>query len=293
MKDRAPARFVMITGLAGSGKSTALRALEDMGFYSVDNLPARLFPAFLELTLQEQESSLKTALVMDLRSPRFAESFPQIHQELTRRGCAFDLLFLEAQDQVLIRRYSQTRRLHPLARQADDSLAQAIARERELLRPVRARATQVLDTGSFNVHGLRRQLFELFSQVAPPARLQVNLVSFGFKYGLPGEADMVMDVRFLPNPYFVDNLRELDGTDQAVVDYVHRHGDTTDFLIRFKELLNFLIPRFLEEGKSRLTIAIGCTGGRHRSVVVSRWLAQVLDVPGCRFSLRHRDLNRG
>ncbi len=283
----------MITGLAGSGKSTALRALEDMGFYAVDNLPVQLFPAFLELILQQKDLPVKTALVMDLRSPRFAEKFPEIHQELTQRGCAFDLIFLEAQDQVLIRRYSQTRRRHPLARQADDSLAQAITRERELLRPVRARATQVLDTGSFNVHGLRQQLFELFSHAAPPARLQVNLVSFGFKYGLPGEADMVMDVRFLPNPFFVDDLRELDGTDQAVVDYVHQHGDTADFLIRFKELLDFLIPRFLEEGKSRLTIAIGCTGGRHRSVVVSRWLAKRLKAPGCRFSLRHRDINRG
>jgi UPF0042 nucleotide-binding protein len=277
--------------LAGSGKSTALRALEDMGLYAVDNLPVQLLPAFVELPLEKQGGPFKAALVMDPRSPRFVEKFPTLYDDLLERGYALDLVFLEAADEVLIRRFSQTRRRHPLAGGGGAVVAD-IRREREMLKPLKARAGHVLDTSRLNVHQLRGQMHDMFTDLAPPARLDVNLVSFGFKFGLPSEADLVMDVRFLANPYFVEDLQPLDGLDRRVADYIFSHEDAGVFLKRFMNLLDFLIPRNLQEGKSRLTIAIGCTGGRHRSVAVSRWLAERIDLPQCRVSLRHRDLEQ-
>jgi UPF0042 nucleotide-binding protein len=292
MDVRANARFVVITGLSGSGKSTVLKALEDLGFYAVDNLPAELLPAFVNLPLEYVGEPFKAALVMDVRTPRFVEVFPPILNDLLDRGYSLELIFLEADEDALIRRFSQTRRQHPLADQGE-SLSAGLKKERELLEPLRAQATQVLDTSRFTVHELKKEIFRIYSQLAPPARLHVNLMSFGYKYGIPREADVVMDVRFLSNPYFIDNLRPLDGRDQRVVDYVFKQAATTDFLNRFKGLLEFLIPLYHKEGKSQLTIAIGCTGGRHRSVAISQWLAGELKSPDCRVTLRHRDVELG
>jgi UPF0042 nucleotide-binding protein len=284
---------VVITGLSGSGKSTALKALEDLGFYAVDNLPAELLPSFVQIPLEHAGEPLRAALVMDLRTSRFVELFQPMVDRLTGLGHRLELLFLEATDEVLIRRFSQTRRGHPLADDGDAALDQGIARERKLLRPIRARASVVMDTTHFNVHQLRQAVGELYRGLAPAAQLNVNLLSFGYKYGLPHEADLVMDVRFLPNPYYVEELKPLDGREQPVVDYVCEDGTAEVFLKRFKDLLAMLLPRYLREGKSQLTIAIGCTGGRHRSVVVSEWLSRHLEAPGCRVSLRHRDVDLG
>jgi UPF0042 nucleotide-binding protein len=292
MDAKSNARFVVITGLSGSGKSTALKALEDMGFYAVDNLPAELLPAFVNLPLEYVGEPFKAALVMDVRTPRFVEVFPPILNDLMDKGYGLELLFLEAEEDVLIRRYSQTRRQPPLAAKGD-SVASGLQKERELLEPVKAQATQVLDTSRFTIHQLKQEIFRLYSLLAPPARLHVNLMSFGYKYGIPREADVAMDVRFLANPYFVDSLRPLDGRDQRVVDYVFKQATTNDFLNRFKGLLDFLIPLYHKEGKSQITIAIGCTGGKHRSVAISEWLAKELTSPECRVTLRHRDVELG
>lgn len=292
MDARANARFVVITGLSGSGKSTVLKALEDMGFYAVDNLPAELLPAFVNLPLEYVGEPFKAALVMDVRTPRFVEVFPPILNDLLKKGYSLELIFLEAEEDVLIRRFSQTRRQPPLAGQGE-SVATGLQRERELLEPLRSQATQVLDTSRFTIHQLKQEIFRLYSRLAPPARLHVNLMSFGYKYGIPREADLAMDVRFLSNPYFVDGLRPLDGRDQRVVDYVFKQATTMDFLNRFKGLLDFLIPLYHKEGKSQLTVAIGCTGGKHRSVAISEWLAGELASPECQVTLRHRDVELG
>lgn len=289
---RGNARFVVITGLSGSGKSTALKALEDLGFYAVDNLPVELLPAFVNLPLEYVGEPFKAALVMDVRAPRFVETFPRIFQELSERGFELEILFLEAGDEALVRRFSQTRRQHPLADEKG-SLQEGIKRERRLLEPFRRRATQILDTSRFTVHELRQEVTRLYSRLAPPAPMQVNFITFGFKYGLPPESDLVMDVRFLANPYFVDELRSLDGRDPAVVDYVFKQETTGAFLSRFKELLAYLLPLYHQEGKSQLTVGIGCTGGKHRSVAVVEWLARELDGPGYRLTVRHRDVGLG
>ena len=200
-----------------------------------------------------------------------------------------ELLFLEASDEILLRRYSQTRRQHPLASQ-QGSLSAGIRQERELLLPIRELAHMVIDTSRFTLHDLRQEIIVLFSGEGGPAELQINLLTFGFKHGLPKEADLVMDVRFLENPYFVEELRDLDGRDSRVRNYVFKNGEAEDFLEKFKALLEFLIPRYREEGKSQLTIAMGCTGGKHRSVATAEWLATRLTMPGTRLTLRHRDL---
>lgn len=288
---RAQARFVVITGLSGSGKSTALKALEDLGYYAVDNLPVKLLPAFVKLPVRYVGQGFRAALVMDLRSPHFLDTFPSLFLQMVNQGYWVELLFLEASDEALVRRFSQTRRQPPLSAEGE-SLADSLARERRLLEPVRALAQQVMDTSRFTIHELRQEITCLFADEAQPAEMQLNLVSFGYKHGLPQEADLVMDVRFLDNPYFVDDLRELDGRDPRVVNYVFREG-AEDFLKRFKGLLDYLLPRYQKEGKSQLTVALGCTGGQHRSVVAAEWLAQHLQAPGLRLTLRHRDIALG
>jgi RNase adapter protein RapZ len=286
----AQARFVVITGLSGSGKSSALKALEDIGFYAVDNLPVELLPAFIKLPLKHLGDGFKAALGLDIRSPKFVETFPPLYTKMNRQGYDLELIFLEASDESLIRRFSQTRRRPPLAREGEP-LEQALARERLMLEPVRSLAHQIIDTSRFTIHELKQEISCLFHGEAQPAGMQLNLLSFGYKHGLPQEADLVIDVRFLDNPYFVDELRDLDGRDPQVVDYVFRKRIARDFLIRFKALLDFLLPQYRQEGKSQITVALGCTGGRHRSVAVAQWLAQHLETSEVRLSLRHRDID--
>jgi len=288
---RPPARFVIITGLSGSGKSSALAALEDVGYYAVDNLPAELLPAFVDLPLKYARRPFKAALVMDMRDPGFLDRFPPTIERLGQGGFPVEILFLEADEQTLVRRYSQTRRHHPLAG-PDEPLVEVIGREKKALAGLRSMAHQVLDTSRFTIHQLRQEITRLYSHSSELTRLQINLISFGYKYGLPLEADVVMDVRFLDNPYFIQELRELDGRDQAVVDYVCGQEATQTFLNKFKDLLDFLLPRYHREGKSQLTVAMGCTGGQHRSVVVTQWLAGQLKQADHRVTVRHRDIKQ-
>ncbi len=284
-------RLVVITGLSGSGKSTALKAFEDIGFFCIDNLPATLLPRFLELRDQISREVFKIALVMDLRGKDFLTSFPKIYQEVKRKGNIVEILFLEADEEILIRRYSQTRRHHPLGE--NRTLSMTIRLERKKMEPIKRLATYRLDTSHLNVHQLREEILRLFSKVAQPVKMNMNLISFGYKYGLPNEADIVMDVRFLPNPFFVTELKEMDGNQKPVIDYVMKWKETKVFLKDFYHLISFLIPQYQKEGKSQLTIAVGCTGGKHRSVTIINALAEFLKKQKLLINVRHRDIRLG
>jgi UPF0042 nucleotide-binding protein len=284
-------RLVVITGLSGSGKSTVLKAIEDIGFFCIDNLPATLLPRFLELRDEISREVIKIALVMDLRGKDFLAKFPKIFQEVKRKGYVIEVLFLEAEEEVLIRRFSQTRRHHPLGDHR--TLSGTIRLERKKMEPIKRLATYCLDTTQLNVHQLREEILRLFSKTAAPAKMTINLISFGYKYGLPNEADIVMDVRFLPNPYFVTELKEMDGNQKPVIDYIMKWKETKIFLKGFYELISFLIPQYQKEGKSQLTIAVGCTGGRHRSVTIINALAEFLKKEKFLINTRHRDIRLG
>lgn len=284
-------RLVVITGLSGSGKSTALKAFEDIGFFCIDNLPATLLPRFLELRDEISREVFKIALVMDLRGKDFLATFPKIFQEVKRKGYIVEVLFLEADEENLIRRFSQTRRHHPLGEH--HTLSDTIRLERKKMEPIKRLATFRLDTSHLNVHQLREEILRLFSKVAQPVKMTMNLISFGYKYGLPNEADIVMDVRFLPNPFFITELKELDGNQKSVVDYVMKWKETKIFLKDFYNLISFLIPQYQKEGKSQLTIAVGCTGGRHRSVTIINALSEFLRKQKLLINIRHRDIRLG
>jgi UPF0042 nucleotide-binding protein len=284
-------RLVIITGLSGSGKSTALKAFEDIGFFCIDNLPATLLPRFLDLKDEISKEVLKIALVMDLRGKDFLTRFPQIFEEIKHRGYHIEVLFLDAGDEVLARRFSQTRRQHPLGE--EKTLAGNIQLERKKMAPIQKLATTTLDTTGLNVHQLRDEIIRLFSRLATPPAMVIHLVSFGYKYGLPFDADLIMDVRFLPNPFFVAELKDLDGNQPAVVDYVLKGKETTTFLREFFKLTVLLIPAYQKEGKANLTIAVGCTGGRHRSVTIVNALAEFLKKKGWPARVRHRDIEMG
>ncbi len=284
-------RLVVITGLSGSGKSTALKAFEDIGFFCIDNLPATLLPRFLELQDQISREVIKIALVMDLRGKDFLTKFPKIFQEIKRKGYLAEVLFLEAAEEVLIRRFSQTRRHHPLGDHR--LLSSTIRLERKKMAPIKRLATFCLETSQLNIHQLREEILRLFSKVAQPVKMTMNLVSFGYKYGLPQEADIVMDVRFLPNPFFVPELKEMDGNQKPVIDYIMKWKETKVFIKDFFALISFLIPQYQKEGKSHLTIAVGCTGGRHRSVTLINALAEFLKKQKLLINIRHRDIRLG
>jgi RNase adapter protein RapZ len=281
-------RIVIVTGLSGSGKSTAIKAFEDLGYFCVDNLPVLMLPDFLKLREESSEDLWHIALGMDIRERRFLESYSKIFSELRRRGTNLEILFLEASDDVLQRRFSQTRRKHPLA--GKGSVLEGIKAERDMLRDLEGMATRVMDTSSANVHDLKRMISRLYAVSPDQDALQVMVLSFGFKYGVPAEADIVMDVRFLPNPFFVERLRDLDGRQDEVIRFVLQDEQSHVFLDKFSTLLTDLLPRYRAEGKSYLTIAIGCTGGRHRSVVMAERLAARLAEKGYRAHLSHRDV---
>jgi UPF0042 nucleotide-binding protein len=291
LKSTKNTRLVIISGLSGSGKSTALKAFEDIGFFCIDNLPATLLPRFLDLKDEISKEVFKIALVMDLRGKDFLTKFPKIYQEIKRKGTLIEILFLDAEDEVLARRFSQTRRHHPLG--DGQTLSGNIQLERRKMAPIQKLATYRLDTSNLNVHQLREEILRLFSRVASPPPMVVHLVSFGYKYGLPYDADMVMDVRFLPNPFFVSELKDLDGNQKSVADYIMKWKETTTFLRDFYKLISFLIPEYQKEGKSNLTIAVGCTGGRHRSVAIVNALAVFLRKRDLMVNTRHRDIQMG
>jgi UPF0042 nucleotide-binding protein len=281
-------RLVVITGLSGSGKSTGARALEDAGFFVVDNLPLPLLPAFLSLT---DRGYRHVAVVVDARSREFLSDARVILAGLKDAGPAPEVLFFEAADAELVRRFSETRRRHPLVQQ--EGIAAAIRQERELMAELKRAATAILDTSTTNVHQLRQQVLTLiFGPEQDSSRLTVHLVSFGYRNGLPLEADLVFDVRFLDNPHFVAELRPLSGLDRQVSQFVLSQADCQQFILQIKELLFFQIPRCCKEGKCALTIAVGCTGGRHRSVAIVEELRPYLLGTGCAVEIVHRDVER-
>lgn len=284
-------KIVIITGTSGAGKSTALKTFEDLGFFCVDNLPLFLLPKFLELVHKSRVN--KIALVMDVREREFAQAGVSVVQDVKRQGYEPDILFLDAQDEVIIRRYKETRRKHPLS-QSGKSISESIAEERRCLKDIKNIATQLLDTSFFSVHDLKRWIEARYAQTALRT-MNIHILSFGFKFGLPYEADLLFDVRFLPNPYFVPDLKELDGRAPAVRDYVSKSGEMQVFLEKTLDLLQFLLPLYKREGKNYLNIAIGCTGGKHRSVVVAEVLTERLkhnlaEKQDYNISLTHRDI---
>jgi RNase adapter protein RapZ len=286
--DAAPLTILIITGLSGSGKSTVLRALEDAGFVCVDNLPLSLLPPFLKEFSRSSQESRKIALVMDVRTAGFLQNYSRVLKRLKRQGYALHLLFLEADEHVLLRRFSQTRRQHPLA--DHESIAQALRQERQSLQGVRQMSHRILDTSLYNPHQLRKLILDEYSDMEPRQRMLLHLISFSYKYGIPPVADLVMDVRFLPNPFFVDELKSLTGNEPRVREFVLGQEETLAFLRHFYGFLDFLLPRFQREGKTHLTLAIGCTGGQHRSVVIANVLGEHLSQENLPFTLTHRDM---
>jgi RNase adapter protein RapZ len=282
-------KVVILTGVSGSGKTTALRALEDAGFYCVDNLPIVFLEKLLELSGHTAGEVSRLALVVDAREGRFLAEAPRIIEEVRKKGDV-EVLFLEASDESLVRRYSETRRRHPLAGEGG-TVMEGIAAERRALSQLKDIADEIVDTTTLNVHELKRFVTKRFV-AGDGSRLGVTVVSFGFRYGLPTHADVVLDVRFLPNPYFIPELRPFPGTDPRVSGFVLGQPDAKSFLDRAIELFGFLLPRYRAEGKSYLTIAIGCTGGKHRSVALATELAQNLERAGQAVRLWHRDVEK-
>ncbi len=282
------APLVILTGLSGSGKASTLRTLEDLGYYCVDHLPILLLPAFAELVTKSGED-LRAALVVDVREGEALAELPAIWESLRRRQPA-TLVFMEASDEAVARRFSETRRPHPLG--AELSVREGLRRERALLRPIRALADVVIDTTRFTPPELRRFITERFAQADRRRPLLISLVSFGYRYGLPPDADLVFDARFLPNPNFVPAYKPLTGKNRRVARYVLSFPPSREFLRRIRGLLSYLIPHYVREGKSYLTIAFGCTGGRHRSVTIAEAIARQLRGGAYRVKIAHRDLDK-
>ncbi|MBE55773.1 MAG: RNase adapter RapZ [Acidobacteria bacterium] len=282
-------RFVILTGLSGSGKSQAIHALEDLGYFCVDNLPSTLIPTLADLTALTGGVRAKTAVVVDIREGKFLSQFPKVFKQLQAdTSLGVRLIFLEATDSALLRRFSETRRPHPLARLR--SPREGIRMERKRLAKIRRLADQIIDTSNMTVHELRRSFLDL-TRARSQTKLVMTLLSFGFKYGNPVDADLLLDVRFLPNPHFVPSLRAKTGRSKAVREFLCGHPETKECLLKLEEFLRFLIPKYVSEGKSHLTVAIGCTGGRHRSVTITEALMKRLkSVKEVRLRTRHRDV---
>jgi RNase adapter protein RapZ len=279
-------QLVILTGLSGSGKSTVLKTFEDLGFYCVDNLPVGLIRTFADLPAVSDGIN-RAAILVDVREGEQLEKLPQVIRSLRRDGTDAELVFIEASDEALLRRFSETRRPHPLGH--DRPVREGLKRERRMMAPIRKLADVVIDTTRFNVHELRefvRRRFETLEQ----RPMLVSLVSFGYRYGVPADADLVLDVRFLPNPQFVPRLRKYSGRDRRVARYIRSFPQTAEFLQRIEGLLVYLIPHYIREGKSYLTIAFGCTGGRHRSVMLAEALRKILARHGYATKVAHRDL---
>jgi UPF0042 nucleotide-binding protein len=285
----ASPRIVFLAGLSGSGKSTAMAALEDLGFYCVDNLPVQLIDQFLALCAKSEPPIEKIALAIDTREPRFLAGVPAVTRQLRERGAEVSVLFLDCANDALVSRYRETRRVHPVS--PTGTVEEGIAIERRLLVEMARLADQVIDTSSLNIHQLRAAVVQYVSGAARPT--VVNLISFGFRYGTPASAELLFDVRFLANPYFEDRLRSLTGQAPEVREYVLKTQRGTALRERLRELLGFLLPLYDAEGKAYVTIGIGCTGGRHRSVVVAEALAGELRAAGREVNVEHRDVERG
>ncbi len=282
--------IMVVTGLSGSGKSIAIRALEDSGFFCIDNLPILLIPKFIDLCQGYQEGIQRIALGIDLREGHFFQHWPDVLSEMRKAGHRVEVLFFDASDEVLLRRFSETRRPHPLAGRS--SVQEGIARERKALEGMRALADKVIDSSDFNVHELKREIGNNYTQILNLRKMTLFLNSFGYKYGIPHDTDMIIDVRFLPNPFFVNNLRGKSGLEPEVQSFVLGREETHTYLDRLYSLLDFTIPKYEREGKSNLTLSLGCTGGRHRSVVLVEELKKKLDRVQLQIHVKHRDIDK-
>jgi UPF0042 nucleotide-binding protein len=283
-------RFVIITGLSGAGRSTTIKYLEDIGFFCVDNLPPSLLPKFTEICLQGGQKMNKIALVIDIRGGElFKELIPGLHK-LREAGLPYEILFLEASDKVLIKRYKESRRMHPLA--AEGRLIRGINEERMILQDIKVMASHIIDTSNLTPRQLKEEISSIFVDGRNFEGMIINIVSFGFKYGIPMECDLVFDVRFIPNPYYIDTMRELTGKNKLVRDYVLNDPLTGEFIYKLSDMLEFLIPNYISEGKSQLVIGIGCTGGKHRSVAIADEIYKILVDKAHRAVVDHRDIEK-
>lgn len=283
-------KIVIITGLSGSGKSTAIRALEDLGFFCVDNLPPILLPKFIELCKVSSGEFSRVAMVMDVRERAFLKEYPSVFKELREKGQEIKILFLESSNEVLVKRFKETRRQHPLAKKG--SVIDGINEERDKLSDLRMIASEIIDSSSFSIHQLRELIIQIFSRFPHERRMSTILTSFGYKFGIPYDVDLVMDVRFLPNPFFVSELRNFTGNDDRVYNYVMKNEIAESFQKKFFTLINFLIPHYEKEGKTYLNIGVGCTGGQHRSVAVINSLEKFLSKKKYQIRVIHRDLGK-
>ena len=281
-------KTLLITGMSGAGKTQVMRTLEDLGYFCVDNLPPTFIPKFIELCMKKQDDSDKLALAVDTRGGKFFGAFDEVLDQLTSEKIPYELLFLDADESTLIRRYKETRRRHPL--NGKNGLSADISQEREILRKVRTRATTIIDTSKTTTKQLRNRIISLYGTNGSLPAMTIVVQSFGFKFGLPLDCDMVFDVRFLPNPFYDPALKEQCGNDPAVVSFLQEKPVTGKFEKKLYDLIQFLLPQYVQEGKSQLMIGVGCTGGRHRSVYIANSLGKFIESCGYKAKVMHRDL---
>jgi UPF0042 nucleotide-binding protein len=282
-------KIIIITGRSGSGKSTAIAAFEDAGYYCVDNMPVALLPKFLELPIKSNSEIAGLAFVMDLREKNFLSRYSSIFESLKKKGHQFEILFLDADEETLLKRYSQTRRHHPLSQ--DKSLLEGIRTEQQQLKNLKITANKIINTSHYNVHELKSVISDIAQKSKNFAPMKINILSFGFKYGTPHDADLIMDVRFLLNPYFVPELKALDGKNENVKNYILNNDEARRFLKKYLDLLDYLIPMYEKEGKAYLTIAVGCTGGRHRSVTIAEAVFEHIKKTDMQIIISHRSID--
>lgn len=283
-------KMVIVTGMSGAGKSTALNVLEDDGYYCVDNMPISLVINFADLAERQNEGYSRIALGIDIRSGSALKEFAEVLDKMTERGFHYQILYLDASDDTLVKRYKETRRTHPLAK--GDRVDKGIAMEREQLEFLKMRADFIVDTSQLLTRELKAELSKIFVGEKEYHNLYVTVLSFGFKYGIPVDADIVLDVRFLPNPYYIDELRTLTGNDKPIQDYVLKCAETQEFLTKVEDLIHFLLPNYVKEGKNSLVIAIGCTGGKHRSVTLANAIAERIAKTEYGCKVEHRDIEK-
>ncbi len=282
-------RFIIVTGLSGAGKTQAIRSLEDLGYFCVDNLPPTLIPKFAEACYQTDGKIDKIALVIDIRGGKFFDDLFESLNNLKNEGYKYEILFLDASDEVLIKRFKESRRKHPLA--PDGRILNGILLEKNKLREVKDRADTIIDTSKLATRELREEITKIYSEEGQmETQLIITVLSFGFKYGMPIDSDLVFDVRFLPNPYYIPELKKYSGNDQPVRDYVMGFEETREFVDKLEDMLKFLIPNYLKEGKRQLIVSIGCTGGRHRSVTIANSIFEKLKASGYKVNIDHRDI---
>lgn len=288
--DPQPSKLLVITGLSGAGKTQALQCLEDHGYFCIDNLPPAFIVKFVELCAQSQGKVNRAAIVCDLRGGEFFASLTEALKDLEREGFLYEILFLEASDEVLVRRYKESRRRHPQSPQG--RILDGITEERKLLSELRGKAHKIIDTSNLLSQQLRQQIAELYGEGQEQQQLAISVISFGFKYGIPLDADLLIDVRFLPNPYYVEELRPLTGEHPLVKSYVFNNPVAQEFMNRYLHLLEFILPYYVKEGKSHLVIGVGCTGGQHRSVAIAERIGVFLSEQHYTMSVKHRDAAR-